>query len=102
MTDMYTTLFTGVLVILGILMIACLIRAILGPRTADRLVSMNMTGTLAMMMIAILAWMLDAGYLLDVALIYAMLSFLAVVVLVKVFIGEYAQKHSKSGGEAET
>ena len=102
MMDMYTTLFTGVLVILGILMIACLIRAILGPRTADRLVSMNMTGTLAMMMIAILAWMLDAGYLLDVALIYAMLSFLAVVVLVKVFIGAYAQKHSKSGGEAET
>ena len=89
MTEAYTALFTGALLVLGVLMIACLIRAILGPGIADRLVSINMTGTIAIMMIAILSLMLEEGYLVDIAIIYAMLSFLAVVVLVKIYIGVY-------------
>lgn len=98
MSQAYNTLFTAVLLALGAMMIACLVRAILGPRIADRLVSINMTGTIAIMMIAILAVMLDEGYLLDIAIIYAMLSFLAVVVLVKIFIGVYAANKKKGEG----
>jgi multicomponent Na+:H+ antiporter subunit F len=98
MTQVYTTLFTAALLILGVLMIACLVRAILGPRIADRLVSINMTGTIAIMIIALLSVMLNEGYLLDIAIIYAMLSFLAVVVLVKVFIGIYMANRKKRGG----
>lgn len=97
MTQAYTTLFTAALLILGALMIACLVRAILGPRIADRLVSINMTGTIAIMIIALLSVMLDEGYLVDIAIIYAMLSFLAVVVLVKVFIGIYMANRQKGG-----
>ena len=97
MTQAYTTLFTAALLILGALMIACLVRAILGPRIADRLVSINMTGTIAIMIIALLSVMLNEGYLLDIAIIYAMLSFLAVVVLVKVFIGIYMANRKKGG-----
>jgi multicomponent Na+:H+ antiporter subunit F len=97
MTQAYTTLFTAALLILGALMIACLVRAILGPRIADRLVSINMTGTIAIMIIALLSVMLNEGYLLDIAIIYAMLSFLAVVVLVKVFIGIYMANRQKGG-----
>lgn len=97
MTQAYNTLFTAALLALGALMIACLVRAILGPRIADRLVSINMTGTIAIMMIGILAVMLDEGYLLDIAVIYALLSFLAVVVLVKIFIGVYAEDRQKKG-----
>lgn len=97
MTQAYNQLFTGALLVLGALMLACLVRAILGPRIADRIVAINMTGTIAIMMIAILAVMLGEGYLADVAIIYAMLSFLAVVVLVKVFIGVYrAEKEKKA------
>ena len=98
MTQAYTTLFTAALLILGALMIACLVRAILGPRIADRLVSINMTGTIAIMIIALLSVMLDEGDLVDIAIIYAMLSFLAVVVLVKVFIGIYMANRKKRGG----
>ena len=97
MTQVYTTLFTAALLILGALMIACLVRAILGPRIAARLVSINMTGTIAIMIIALLSVMLNEGYLLDIAIIYAMLSFLAVVVLVKVFIGIYMANRQKGG-----
>jgi multicomponent Na+:H+ antiporter subunit F len=98
MTQVYTTLFTAALLILGALMIACLVRAILGPRIADRLVSINMMGAIAIMIIALLSVMLNEGYLLDIAIIYAMLSFLAVVVLVKVFIGIYMANRKKRGG----
>ncbi len=97
MTQAYTTLFTAALLILGALMIAYLVRAILGPRIADRLVSINMTGTIAIMIIALLSVKLNEGYLLDIAIIYAMLSFLAVVVLVKVFIGIYMANRQKGG-----
>ena len=93
MSAAYETLFTVTLSILGVLLFPCLLRAIRGPRIADRVVGINMIGTIIIMMIAILSLMLKEGYLVDIAIIYAMLSFLAVVVLVKIYIGVYrAQK----------
>ena len=93
MNAAYETLFTITLSILGILLFFCMLRTIRGPRIADRVVGINMIGTIIIMMIAILALMLEEGYLADIAIIYAMLSFLAVVVLVKIYIGVYrAQK----------
>jgi len=93
MNAAYETLFTLTLIILGILLFFCLLRAIRGPRIADRVVGINMIGTIIIMMITILSLMLEEGYLVDIAIIYAMLSFLAVVVLVKIYIGVYrAQK----------
>ncbi|MBP3409971.1 MAG: sodium:proton antiporter [Clostridia bacterium] len=93
MSSAYETLFSVTLTILGVLLFPCLLRAIRGPRIADRVVGINMIGTIIIMMIAILSLMLEEGYLVDIAIIYAMLSFLAVVVLVKIYIGVYrAQK----------
>ena len=88
----YYYLYITVLIILAIMLFACLIRAVKGPRIADRLMSVNMMGTMVMVMISILALMLDEGYLVDVCLVYAMISFLAVVVLSKVYIGIYEEK----------
>ena len=89
----YDIFFTGALIVLAVLVVLCLVRAIIGPRVADRIVSVNMTGTMVIVMIAILALMLEEGYLADICLIYAMISFLAVVVLSKVYIGVYEEKH---------
>jgi len=89
MSAAYETLFTVTLSILGVLLFPCLLRAIRGPRIADRVVGINMIGTIIIMMITILSLMLEEGYLVDIAIIYAMLSFLAVVVLVKIYIGIY-------------
>ena len=88
----YQVFFTAALVFLALLVLLCLIRAIIGPRTADRIVSVNMIGTMVMVIIAILALMLKEGYLADVCLIYAMISFLAVIVLTKVYMGVYLEK----------
>lgn len=88
----YRGLFTAVLIVLAVLVILCLIRAIIGPRTADRIVSVNMMGTMVIVIIAILTVMLGEGYLADICIIYAMISFLAVIVLTKVYMGVYLEK----------
>ena len=93
---LYHNLYITILVILAVMLFPCLIRAVKGPRIADRLVSVNMMGTMVMVMIAILALMLDEGYLVDICLIYAMISFLSVVVLSKVYIGIYEEKKHKA------
>ncbi|MBD5457318.1 MAG: sodium:proton antiporter [Lachnospiraceae bacterium] len=88
----YQILFTAALVVLAIMIILCLIRAIIGPRIADRIVATNMLGTIVMVIIAILAIMLGEGYLVDICIIYAMISFLAVIVLTKVYMGVYRER----------
>lgn len=95
----YHILFVGVLIFLAILVILCLIRAIIGPKVADRIVATNMIGTIVMVIIAILAIMLEEGYLADICLIYAMVSFLAVIVLTKVYMGIYLEKKQKEEKE---
>lgn len=98
----YQVVFTAALIFLAVMVMLCLIRAIIGPRIADRIVSVNMMGTMVMVMIAILALMLEEGYLVDICLIYAMISFLAVIVLTKVYMGVYIEKkeeeEKKHGG----
>ena len=42
-----------------------LVRAVIGPRIADRLVSVNMMGTMIMCIIVILGVVLEEGYLAD-------------------------------------
>ena len=81
--------------ILAILLLICLIRAIIGPSIADRIVSINMMGTIVIVIIAMLAILLSEGYLADICIIYAMISFLAVVALTKIFLGIYRKKIAK-------
>lgn len=97
----YRILFIVVLVVLAIMIILCLIRAIKGPRIADRIVATNMMGTIVMVIIAMLAIMLQEGYLADICIIYAMISFLAVIVLTKVYMGVYREKkgEGKNGSD---
>lgn len=78
---------TVILVILAIMILVCLVKAVIGPRVGDRLVCINMMGTVVIVVISILAIKIHEGYLVDISVIYAMLSFLAVIVLTKLYIG---------------
>lgn len=95
LTQAYQILFTVVLIFLAVMMVLCLIRAIIGPKVVDRIVATNMMGTMVMVIIAILALMLNEGYLVDICLIYAMISFLAVIVLTKVYTGVYQERKNQ-------
>lgn len=91
----YHILFLAALIFLALMLICCLIRAVRGPRIADRIVAVNMMGTMVMVMIAILALLLHEGYLVDICIIYAMISFLAVIVLTKVYMGVYRERRER-------
>lgn len=91
----YHILFVIVLFLLAAMILCCMIRAIKGPRISDRIVAINMIGTQVIIMIAILAFLMKEDYLLDVSLIYAMISFLAVIVLCKVYMGVYLEKKAR-------
>lgn len=95
MKQLYHLLYTSILIILAVMVCLCLIRAVIGPKIADRIVAINMMGTLIIVMICILALMLGEGYLVDVSLIYAMISFLSVIVLTKVYMGVYREKKER-------
>ncbi len=89
--------------LLGILILLCLIRCVRGPKMTDRIVVINSIGTMTITIIAILAVILEESYLLDVCLIYAMISFVAVIVLTKIYTGVYREEHpvSDGGGKEE-
>ncbi len=88
----YRAIYMFVIVILALALFACLIRAIRGPRIADRIVAVNMMGTMVMVIMTALALLLKEDYLVDISLIYAMISFIAVVVITKVYIGIYEER----------
>ena len=67
----------------------------LAKRIADRVISINMMGTLIVITICVLAFLMNEGYLVDIAMIYTMLSFLAVVLLTKIYMGVYREKRRR-------
>ncbi len=101
LNEAYHLVLTVLPIILAVMVLMCLVRAIKGPKTADRIVAINMMGTLTMVIIAILAVKMDEGYLVDICIIYAMISFLAVSLLTKVYMGIYAEYNRKRGMKDE-
>lgn len=100
MASAYDILFTSVLSILGIFMFICLFRAVIGPSTADRVISINMIGSIVIMLIVLLSLVMNEGFLVDMAVIYALLSFLAVVILVRIYIVINARKEKEEDHNA--
>ena len=88
------------MIFLSITSIVCLIRAILGPRFTDRVLGINVVNVKIIILITILAAYLGKGYLVDIALVYATISFLSVVVLSRTFLKDYLSKQGrKEGGD---
>ena len=58
-------------------------RAALGPRFSDRIIAASMTGTQIILLISVLAVIVGEDYLADICLIYAIISFLSIVVLAR-------------------
>ena len=87
-------LLTGALVILALLMLALMPRVVKGPRFTDRIVAINAINTMVTASICLLSRLHRAGYLLDVALIYALLGFTAITLLTRLLAAD-RQKEEK-------
>ena len=105
----YHILYLAVVIALGLMIGTVLIRSVIGPRITDRILSINMLGTMVICTIAVLAEYLQETYLLDVALIYAMISFVAVLMMASMFVPaepKYpvlpeAEEENSEGGEGK-
>lgn len=69
--------FVAAVIYLILTVILCTYRAVEGPTPEDRLIAVNVIGTKTAVLIAITSFILKETYFLDVALVYALISFLA-------------------------
>jgi multicomponent Na+:H+ antiporter subunit F len=79
----------GGIALLAVLLLFCINRAIFGPRVADRILSVNMAGTMIITAIIFIGCLQNDTSVIDIGLLYAMISFLAVVVFSRIYRGEY-------------
>jgi len=81
--------------VLGVFILICLVLAVRGPRFTDRLVGINAICTLVILIIVILSYVLQASYLIDVAILYGLLNLLAIALLSRVTVSRH--RHRKEG-----
>lgn len=99
---LYDYLFIGLIIALAILIVFAIVKSIVGPRTADRVVSVNMISTMTVMLLCTLTvYYKNEGYLADVSIIYVLISFVAIVVLANVFINVNMRKKFKDTKKEE-
>lgn len=88
-------LLTGVLILLALFMLALMPKVIRGPRFTDRIVAINAINTMVTASICLLSRLHRAGYLLDVALIYALLGFTATTLLTRLLAADRQKEEKK-------
>jgi len=60
-----------------------LIRALLGPTVFDRILAVNTLGTKTVLLLAVLGFVDGRADFLDVALLYALMNFIATIAILK-------------------
>ena len=82
---------------LGVLvtMLLALVAAVRGPTVFDRILAVNVFGSKALLLIAVLGFLTDRPEFMDIALVYALISFVATIALMKFFkFAHLGQPHS--------
>lgn len=92
MTPVLRAFLSGVLCLLAVGIFFCMVRAIRGPRFTDRVVALNVISTVVILMTCMLSYLLDEAYLMDVAILYALLNLLAVVLLSRITISRHRER----------
>lgn len=81
-------------------MTLAIIRALKGPSIYDRILAVNMFGTKTVLLIAVIAAIAGRGDYLDIALVYAMINFIAIVAVMKYFeYGSLGHAGNKQQGD---
>ena len=66
-------------------MLLAIVRAMLGPTIYDRILAVNVFGTKAVLLIAVLGFLTDRPEFLDLAIVYALINFIGTLVLSRYF-----------------
>lgn len=81
------SILMGILVLLSLL---SAIRVILGPSLWDRLLGLNLVTSKLLMLIILIAFVKNQTFILDLALVYALLSFMGII-----FFSIYVQRKGR-------
>ena len=87
----YNGFTTVMLIVLALVVFGYFVRTVLGPHFSDRIVAVNSISTIVMIFISFIAVMQGENYIVDIALIYAVLGFVTVIILCK----SYLRSHHK-------
>ncbi|MCL2699414.1 MAG: monovalent cation/H+ antiporter complex subunit F [Defluviitaleaceae bacterium] len=71
---------------LALTMFFCLFFAVTGPRLTDKIIGVNMIVVKSIILIILVGVYLGEGYLIDIALVYALISFLATIVFTRLIL----------------
>ena len=66
-----------------VIMAMALARALMGPSVFDRILAVNLFGTLTVVLIALLGFMIDRPEFLDISLVYALINFIGTIAVTK-------------------
>ena len=78
-------MFTVALFAVLLTMALALVRALRGPSLFDRILAVNMFGTSTVLSIAVLGFVTGRPAFLDIALVYALISFITTIAALKYF-----------------
>ena len=84
--EAYHMLYSAALIALAFLIGMVLLSAAVRKTVTDRILCVNMLGTMVIASIAVLSRQLEEAYLLDVGLIYTMISFVSILILARVYV----------------
>lgn len=90
-------MFITAMVMLLVGMLLTLLRALLGPTVYDRILAVNVFGTITVLFIAVHGFMQDRPEFLDIALVYALINFIGTVAILKFF--EYGDMSRATGDD---
>jgi len=88
----YEYLFWGVLSALALCVVAALIYILRCSLSVDRIIGINLISTIVVIIICLLAHVLEEDYLADVAVVYVVMAFIAVMMLCRIYINLYDKR----------
>jgi multicomponent Na+:H+ antiporter subunit F len=95
--EIYRALLWFSVMFIAVAILAVLVRSVKGPRFTDRIVAIDVICSLSAIMIILFSYLFDDTSLLDVALVYAMVGFLSVVILSRSYQLPYHDRISDTG-----
>ena len=78
-------MFTAATLAVLVTMAMAITLAIKGPTVYDRILAVNSFGTLTVMLIAVLGFLMGRPAFLDIALVYALINFITTIAIMKFF-----------------
>ncbi|MDN7013788.1 cation:proton antiporter [Methanoculleus sp. FWC-SCC3] len=75
--------FYASVIVLILTVFLCLYRVLLGPGVENRLIAVNTVGTKTIILLVLIGLILERPIFLDIAIVYAMINFIATLAIAK-------------------